>query len=50
MHQIIKINTMINNIQDQMVVISKVITSQIEITNIISKLIIRTIVVKCFYC
>jgi hypothetical protein len=44
MHQIIKINTMVNNIiQDQMVVIGKVITSQIRITDIISKLIIRTI-------
>jgi hypothetical protein len=44
MHQIIKINTMINNIiQNQMVTISKLITSQIGITNIISKLVIRTI-------
>jgi hypothetical protein len=41
MHQIIKINTMINNIiQDQMVVIGKGITNQIRVTDIINKLII----------
>jgi hypothetical protein len=44
MHQIIKINTMINNIiQDQMVIICKRTPNQIRITNIINELIIRTI-------
>jgi hypothetical protein len=44
MHQIIKINVMINNIiQHQMVIIGQLITSQIEITNIINKLIIKII-------
>jgi hypothetical protein len=44
MYQIIKISTMINNIiQDQMVVIGKIIMNQIGITDIISKFIIRII-------
>jgi hypothetical protein len=44
MHQIIRINTMINNlIQDQMITIGKVITNKIRIIDIINKLIIRTI-------
>ncbi len=44
MHQITKIRIIINNIiQDQVVVIGKVITSQIEIIDIIKKFIIKTI-------
>jgi len=44
MHQIIETSTTINNIiQDQMVIFNKILTSQIEITDIISKFIIKII-------
>jgi hypothetical protein len=44
MHQIIETSTMINNIiQDQMVIFNKILTSHIEITDIISKFIIKII-------
>jgi hypothetical protein len=44
MHQITKIKIIINNIiQDQVVVIGKVIISQIEIIDIVNKFVIKTI-------